>query len=192
MHKMLIEIPERIEAQRIYLRSYQARDGHWYYAMSQKNRAHLARYETENPSRSLQNEEDAEVLVRQFAAEWAARNCFFMGAFKREDDEFVCQIYIGPVNWDIPEFEIGFFVDKDHEGQGYVTEAVRAALDFIFKHLKAQRVRLECDDTNERSWRLAERCGMVREGHIRENKKNADGKLSGTLHYGLLKREYEA
>lgn len=191
MHKMLIEIPKRIEAERIYLRNYRAGDGGWYYAMSQNNREHLAQFETENPARSLQNEQDAEVLVRQFAVEWIARNYFFMGVFKKENDEFVCQVYIGPLNWELPEFEIGFFVDKDHEGQGYVTEAVKAALGMIFDHLNAHRVRLECDDTNQRSWRLAERCGMVREGHIRENKKNADGKITGTLHYGILKREFK-
>jgi RimJ/RimL family protein N-acetyltransferase len=189
---MLLEIPTRIEAERIYLRKYEAGDGPWYYAMSQKNRTHLARYESENVVMSIESEQDAEVVVRQLAAEWTARNCFFMGAFEKETDEFVAQIYIGPVNWSMPEFEIGFFVDKDHEGQGYVTEAVRAVLGFIFEHLKAHRVRMECDDTNERSWRVAERCGMVREGHFRENKKNADGNLSGTLWYGLLRREFDS
>ena len=192
MHKMLLEIPTRIEARRIYLRSYEAGDGQWYYAMSQRNRTHLARYEAENVVMSIESEQEAEVVVRELAVEWRARNCFFMGAFNRKTDEFVAQVYVGPVKWEVPEFEIGFFADKDHEGQGYVTEAVRAVMGFIFEQLKAHRVRMECDDTNERSWRVAERCGMVREGHIRENKKNADGKLSGTLHFGLLKREYEA
>ncbi len=61
-----------------------------------------------------------------------------------------------------------------------------------FEHLKAHRVRLERDDSNVRSYRVAERCGMVKEGHIRENKKNPDGTLSGTLHYGLLRSEFAA
>jgi ribosomal-protein-serine acetyltransferase len=192
VQKMLLEIPMRIEAERIYLRKYEAGDGRWYYDMSQRNRAHLARYESENPVMSIESEQDAEVVVRQFAGEWTARNCFFMGAFDRERDEFVAQVYIGPVNWNVPEFEIGFFVDKGHEGQGYVTEAVQAVLGFIFEHLKAHRVRMECDDTNERSWRVAERCGMVREGHFRENKKDEEGRRSGTLWFGLLRREFEA
>jgi aminoglycoside 6'-N-acetyltransferase len=188
----LLDIPSRIEAERIYLRRYEAGDGPWYYAMSQRNRRHLARYEAENVVMSIDSEEDAEVVVRELHAAWRARDCFFLGAFDRERDEFVAQVYVGPVNWDLPEFEIGFFADKDHEGQGYVTEAVRATLGFVFERLKAHRVRMECDDTNERSWRVAERCGLVREGHVRENKKNADGTLSGTLYYGLLRREFEA
>ena len=39
---------------------------------------------------------------------------------------------------------------------------------------------------------LAERCGMVREGYFRENKKNPDGSFSGTLHYGILSKELDA
>jgi len=192
MHKMLLEIPEHIETERIILRRYQAGDGPWFYAMSQRNRAHLARHEAENVVMSIQSEQEAEVVVRELAAAWVARDCFFMGAFDRETKAFVAQLYVGPVHWDVPEFEIGFFVDVDHEGQGYVTEAVRAVLGFIFRHLQAHRVRLECDDTNVRSRRVAERCGMVLEGHIRENKRSVDGTLSGTLHFGLLRREFEA
>jgi RimJ/RimL family protein N-acetyltransferase len=159
--------------------------------MSQKNRAHLARYESDNVVMSIQNEEDAEIVVRDLAAQWAARNCFFLGVFDKQTDEFVAQIYVGPVNWDLPELQIGYFVDKDHEGLGYVTEALQATLRFIFDHLQAHRVRLECDDANVRSYRVAERCGMVKEGHFRENKKNSDGTFSGTLHFGLLRSEFE-
>lgn len=191
MHKMLLQIPTHIEAKRIYLRCYEAGDGPWFYTMSQRNRDHLERYEAENFVRFIKSEQDAEVTVRELAAEWQARNSFFLGVFDRETDGFVAQIYIGPVSWDVPEFEIGFFVDKSHEGQGYVTEAAKAALGFIFEHLSAHRVRLECDDTNIRSRRVAERCGMIKEGHIRENHRNVDNSLSGTLHFGLLRKEYK-
>lgn len=50
---------------------------------------------------------------------------------------------------------------------------------------------MACDDTNERSQRVANRCGPVAEGHITENKRDANGRLSGTLGFGLLKREFE-
>lgn len=190
MHKKLLEIPERIEAERVYLRCYRAGDGQWFHAMSIKNRKHLKQYEADNVVMSIENELGAESLVRELAADWQARNCFFMGVFDKKTNEFVAQVYIGPVNWNVPEFEIGFFADVDHEGQGYVSEAVNAAVKFVFKHLKAHRIRMECDDTNQRSLRVAERCNFSKEGHIRENKMNPDGTLSGTVHFGLLKSEY--
>jgi RimJ/RimL family protein N-acetyltransferase len=192
MDKLLLDIPTRIETERLYLRCYQPGDGRWYYAMSQKNRSHLMRYESDNIAMGITSEEDAEIVVQDLAAAWAARTSFFLGAFDKQTSEFVAQIYVGPVNWDLPEFQLGYFVDKDHEGQGYVTEAVKATLRFIFEHLKAHRVHLECDDTNRRSYRVAERCGMVREGHFRENKRNSDGAFTGTLRYGLLRSEFEA
>jgi RimJ/RimL family protein N-acetyltransferase len=192
MHKMLLEVPTHIETERLYLRPFGPGDGEWYYAMSQRNRAHLMRYEAENVALSIRSAEEAEILVRELAVEWGVRDHLFWGAFEKASAAFVAQIYVGVVDWALPEFRIGYFADVDHEGQGYVTEAVKATLHIVFEHLKAHRVRIECDDTNERSCRVAERCGFVREGHFRENKKNADGIVSGTLYFGLLRAEFEA
>jgi RimJ/RimL family protein N-acetyltransferase len=194
VHKLLLEVPTQFETERLLLRCYQAGDGRWYYPVCQKNRGHLERYEADNVMMAIKTEEDAEIAVRDFAADWVARNCFFLGAFKKKAGgtavEFVGQVYVGPVNWSLPEFQIGYVADCDHEGRGYVTEAVRRTLRFVFERLKAHRVRLECDDTNTRSIRVAERCGFVREGHIRANKRTPDGSFSGTLHYGLLRDEF--
>lgn len=192
MHRLLLELPTRIETKRLYLRCYQAGDGPWYYLMSQKNKSHLARFETNNVVLSINKEEDAEISVRDFAVAWVARIAFLMGVFDQATHEFVAQIYIGVINWDLPEFELGYFADVDHQGQGYVTEAGEAALDFIFNRLEGQRVRLECDDLNTPSRRVAERLGMVQEGHIRENKRTNEGIVSGTCMFGMLRSEYMA
>ncbi len=190
MHPVPRDIPLRMETERLYLRCYAEGDGRWYYSMSLENRTHLSRYESENPVMAITNEREAEEVVRSFALQWAEGRNFFLGAFERTNDEFVAQVHVGLVSWDLPEFQIGYFVDKAHQGHGYVTEAVQAAMRVVFQHLNAYRVRLECDDTNERSIRVAEHCGMVREGHLRRNKRNKDGTISGTMIYGLLKSEF--
>ena len=186
---MPVQLPTRIETERLYLRCYGAGDGAWYHVMSQRNKPHLARYEAGNAVMTINSEEEAEAVVRDFAACWAAGDAFFMGVFRRDTQAFVAQIYVGVANRDLPELELGFFADVEHQGQGYVTEAAKAALRFAFEHLGAHRVRLRCDDTNMPSRRVAERCGMVREGHIRENKRSEDGSITGTLLYGLLRSE---
>ena len=190
MHRLLLTLPTQLESTRLRLRCYQAGDGPWYYTMSARNRTHLARYEAGNPALGIRSEEDAEVVIREFASYWVARTAFFFGAFRRDTGEFVAQIYVGPRDWSLPQFDLGYFVDVDHEGQGYVTEAAQVALHFAFHHLQAHRVALECDDTNRRSSSVAERCGFIREGHVREHKQNSDGTISGTLHYGLLRRDF--
>lgn len=187
MNRMLLEIPTSFETERLLLRCYRPGDGALYYAASRRNRSHLARYESGNVLMGVQSEEQAEIVVQELHAGWAARDSFFLGAFERATGDWVAQVYVGPTNWDLPEFEIGYVVDACHEGRGYINEAVRGTLRFLFEHLHARRVCLRCDDTNVRSRRVAERCGMVLEGHLRENKRNADGTITGTLCYGLLR-----
>jgi RimJ/RimL family protein N-acetyltransferase len=179
-----------IETERLCLRAYRVEDASWYHAMSLRNREHLRQFEAGNAAMSIQAETDAERVLAEFGVDWLAGRAFFLGAFERDTGEFVAQIYLGVHNRDLPEFEVGFFVDVGHEGRGYVSEAVRAVLAWLFRDLGAHRVRLECDDTNEGSARVAERCGFVREGHIRENHLWTDGAMTGTLHYGLLRTEF--
>jgi RimJ/RimL family protein N-acetyltransferase len=192
MNKMLLDIPTRIDIDRLIIRRYEPGDGPMYFAVGQTNRQHLQQFEAGNTVLSVKTEEEAEILIRELNVDWIARNSFFMGAFDKKTLEFIAQIYIGVVNWDLPEFEVGYFVDVDHQGKGFVTEAVKAALGFIFSYLKAQRVCLHTRDTNLPSQRVAERCGFILEGHIRENKRDAVGTVSGDLYYGLLKSEYNA
>jgi aminoglycoside 6'-N-acetyltransferase len=190
-HKLLLDIPSQFETERLLVRAYRAGDGAWYYPMIEKNREHLALYEAGNVGLTVTSEEKAEILLRDLAADFGARKSFFMGAFVKETDTFVAQLYIGAIDWDLPEFVIGFFADTDHEGRGYVTEMVKGALDFIFEHLQAHRIRLYCTDSNGRSFRVAERCGFVKEAHLRENKRLPDGTVQGTLIYGMLKRDFD-
>jgi len=185
-----LNFPVRVNTRRLYLRGYNTDDSSWYYLMSRRNRLHLARYELGNPVFSINNESDASRILAEFTRCWNAHEAFFMGAFLCATGEFVAQIYIGVVTWELPEFEIGYFAEVDHQGMGYVSEGVRGALNLCFSHLKAHRVRLETDDTNLRSIRVTEKCGFIREGHIRQNKLNQDGTIPGTLHYGLLRSEF--
>lgn len=65
--------------------------------------------------------------------------------------------------------DLGFALDADYQQQGYMTEAVRCVLDHGFNHLRLHRVWATADIENKPSWRLMERVGMQREGHLREN-----------------------
>lgn len=192
MNKLVLDLPTRIDTDRLYLRPYLAGDGAWYFQMSRRNRDHLRRFEAGNPLLDIEDEADAEGFVCSLANAWIAGEHRFLGAFVRDTNQFAAQIYIGRANLSVPEYRIGYFADVDHEGLGYVTEAVRACIGFIFEHLHAHRASLECDDSNVRSQRVAERCGMVREAHFRENRRWPDGTFTGTLHYGLLKSEWQA
>lgn len=85
------------------------------------------------------------------------------------------EIWTEPVDWDVSCFEIGWFIDKGLEGRGYAYEASLAGMGFIFDELEA---RATMDDTNVRSYLLAERLGFVRAQRV------------GELLYGILRSEH--
>lgn len=179
-----------IETVRLSIRPYRTEDASWYYTMSLRNKEHLARYESENSILSIMTEPDAEKTITEFVSLWDEGKYRLMGVFLKDTDEFVSQLYLEKSNDQLPEFIIGYIVDVEHVGNGYVTEAVSALVRKLFEEAGAHRIQIETDDTNSRSIGVAERCGFMREGHLRENKLAPDGSYTGTLYFGLLKEEY--
>ena len=188
---MITDLSIPIETTRLILRPYRIDDAVWYYKMSLRNKEHLARYESENPIMSIVTESDAEKTINEFISLWDEQKYRFLGVFLKDTDDYVAQIYLGKLDDQLPEFGIGYISDVEHEGNGYVSEAVAALVKALFEKTGAHRIQIETDDTNSRSIGVAERCGFVKEGHLRENKKNPDGTISGTLFFGLLRSEFQ-
>lgn len=184
-------LPERLDTDRLFLRPYRAEDADWYYTMALRNHAHLARHESANSIFEIHCEADAEKVLRDFGKHWLERTAFPLGIFLRDTEEFAGQIYLGVTNDALPALNLGFFADCAHTNQGYITEAARRALTFAFDDLGAHRVGLWCDDTNNPSRRVAERCGFRLEGHMREDKRHPDDVITGSLCFGLLRGEYQ-
>lgn len=184
-------LPIRFETERLVLRRYRESDAPTYYAMSLRNREHLREYESDNVAMTLESEAHTAETLRDLVAAWRSGSCYFIGGFDRSTGEFVAQVYVGPFDELPHEFILGYIVDREHEGRGYVTEAVRATVRLLFDELDAHRVRIHCADTNLRSIRVAERCGFEKEGHIHEAGARPGDGAPGTLIYGIVRSEYD-
>ena len=189
MHKMLLETPSKLETERLILRPYQKGDGNPYFSLLQHNRDHLK--EHVNEATTIKDKEQAEIRVRELAADWVSRTRFVMSIWEKVSGTYIGEIWIEPMKWDVPSFEIGWFLDKDYERKGFATEAVKISLTFLFEDLKAHKVVAKARETNVRSFKLAERCGFVKEGLLRDNARVGNTWV-GLLCYGMLRSEYEA
>ena len=191
MHKLLLDIPTRLETERLLIRKYAEGDGQGLYLLLERNdnRNRLAEHVDE--ATEIRTAVEAEIRIRQLAADWVARTRFVMGLWLKPSNEQVGQIWIEPRNWDVPSFELGWFLDSGFLGTGLATEAARRAIRFIFECLHAHKIIVITRDNNEKSHRLAQRLGFAREGHLRECSVK-DGLRWGLLHYGMLRNEYEA
>ena len=62
--------------------------------------------------------------------------------------------------------EIGWVLNPDHAGQGYMTEAATAVLEIAFNELGLHRVKAELDPRNVTSVALCKRLGMREEAYF--------------------------
>ena len=58
----------------------------------------------------------------------------------------------------------GYHLDKDHTGKGYMTEALKGAMAFVFDEYKLHRIEAFIVPDNEPSLNLVKRCGFHYEG----------------------------
>ena len=91
-----------------------------------------------------------------------------------------------PRNWEIPSFEVGYWLRKSGEGHGYVTEAVQLLVYFALMELQAQRVEIRCDERNTRSAAVARRLGFKQEALLRNHMIAPDGALRNTLIFSRI------
>jgi ribosomal-protein-alanine N-acetyltransferase len=95
----------------------------------------------------------------------------------------------------IRSWEIGYVFNPSFYGKGYATESCRRILDHAFNELNAHRVLAMCNPLNTSSWKLLERLGMRREGHLIKNiffKSNEHGEpiWNDTYEYAVLADEW--
>ena len=62
---------------------------------------------------------------------------------------------------------LGYKIDSEHAGKGYMTEALGRAVEFAFENLGLHRVEANIMPSNIRSQRVVERLGFSREGYSR-------------------------
>ncbi|MHA1906791.1 MAG: GNAT family N-acetyltransferase [Candidatus Thorarchaeota archaeon] len=189
MEPLLLEIAEELDSERIILRKYRKGDGIGFLEMFDRNDNREQLKESVSEAKEVKTEDDAEVRIRQMMVDWEARKRFVMTIWLKEKTTQIGQIWIEANRWDVPSFELGWFLDTGYWGKGYATEAAKRAMEFIFGNLNAHKIVVITRDYNERSYRLAERLGFVKEGHFREGRIE-EGKRYGILHYGMLKEEY--
>lgn len=127
-------------------------------------------------------------------------------AFRRSsDDSFwaVCikatnkligNIYLAKQDF-FDTWELGYVFNAKFHGKGYATEAAKALIDRVFKEENARRVIAMCNPLNIPSWKLLERLGLRREGHLIQNiyfkkDKNDNPIWADTYEYGILASEW--
>jgi ribosomal-protein-serine acetyltransferase len=99
---------------------------------------------------------------------------------------------VGLHHWEQPmkKAQIGYWVSKDFEGKGVITQCLIRFVDFLFEKIGLNKIEIHFIPANARSAKVAERLGCKIEGVIRQSYMR-NGKPEDIVITGLLKSEWK-
>jgi RimJ/RimL family protein N-acetyltransferase len=130
-------------------------------------------------------EDSLEWIAKQRAA-WIVRDTMGCAVIEAAAGRFLGGIGLMPRDWDIPAFEIGYWLRKSAEGHGYMTEACHLLTEYTMNELGAQRIEIQCDERNTHSANVARRLGYIQEGRLRNEMRAPDGVVRNTLVFSRI------
>lgn len=185
---VLYNLPDEIVRQRIFLRPYRPGDGAALWEAVEESREHLRPWLPWTDTYRTPN--DAEASARRFQARWILREDMVVGVWDRASGRFVGGAGLHPAEWDVPSFEIGYWLRVSAQGFGYITDAAQALCGLAFDTFSANRVFIRCDARNQRSANVARRLGFTHEATFRNEARNTAGELRDTLYFGLTPQQH--
>lgn len=110
---------------------------------------------------------------------------------EKESQTVIGDIGLHFIDTDNFQVEVGCTLSKTQHGKGFATEALKAAIDYVFRELNKHRITASIDPGNTASIQLFERLGFRKEGHFKESLW-IDGKWVDDIIYAILQREWMA
>lgn len=128
----------------------------------------------------IMSAQDYEARVREGQLKFLAREDLWMMLILKATDTIIGGSGLHRIDWNVPKFEIGYWVRTSYAAQGYITEAVNGITAFAFDTLGAKRVEIRCDVKNTRSMAVARRAGYTLEGTLQKDARDHFGALRDT------------
>ena len=116
---------------------------------------------------------------------------FFFTVCELGDDRFIGTVWLKDVDYWHGNGELAIFMDRDHIGKGFGTDAQRVLLAFAFTAVGLQRVWLTAYADNTRAIRSYEKLGFQREGLMRQSWRGPKG-LEDSVLMAILADEWRA
>lgn len=172
-----------IQTSRLQLKSYNESDAARLHQLIIRNIKRLS-LSFPNLTTLCSTPESTKAFIFLQRKEWMENARFSFGIYYQ--NSLVGHIFLKSIDWHVLKTEVGYFIDTDFEGQGIITEALMAVIDFAFNKMDLQKVFLRVIPGNEASARVALKCGFRKEGLLRKEFKTIGGVLLDVEYYGRL------
>ncbi|GEK58635.1 N-acetyltransferase [Marinococcus halophilus] len=92
------------------------------------------------------------------------------------------------IDWGNKKTSLGYWLGKEYEGRGLMTQAVQAFTKYAFNSMGLHRVEIRCAEENKKSRAVPEKLGFKMEGVLIESERLREGYVNQVV-YGLVNAE---
>ncbi len=113
--------------------------------------------------------EDTKYFLKSITKMYKRRELVDWGIVHKVEKKFIGTC--GFVEWSMTHSraEIGYALSRSYWGEGYMSEAVNAVIEFGFREMLLNRIEAKCKVSNIGSARVMEKVGMQLEGILRQH-----------------------
>ena len=140
-------------------------------------------------SSPLTDPHQAEQKIAEILAHYEKGDLFQLGIERKSDGQMIGTCTLHQIHVQNRRAEVGYALGRPYWGNGYMSEAMHALVDYAFRSMKLHRLEADIDPRNESSAKSLERLGFTREGLLRE-RWIVGGEVSDSALYGLLARQW--
>jgi ribosomal-protein-alanine N-acetyltransferase len=177
--------PVQLSTERLVLREFTAEDcGDLHQIESDPE---VARYQSFEPRTRAEMQAYLEGALVD--AQERPRRTYDLAVVLTTSNRLIGRCGLQVTDFDLREAQVWYTLHRSQWGQGYIPEALRALVDFGFTQLRLHRIVADCDPANRPSYRVLEKIGMRREGHLVENAW-LKGSWVDSVVYAILDREW--
>lgn len=175
-----------IETPRLLLRQFRIEDAkdmfdNW------AGREEVTRYMAWPPHQNVRMTRER---IEQWCAQYGNPAVYHWAIIFKDNGQAVGSVSVQALRERQLSCEIGYCLGNDYWNRGLMTEALRAALHFLFEKIGFRRVQGLHRENNPASGRVMEKAGMTYEGTLREFQCDRDGIWHSLCIYSVLRSEW--
>ena len=112
----------------------------------------------------------------------------------KESGKVIGMIDLEPdgLRYGVNSLVISYYLGEQYASKGYMTEALREMLRYVFEEIGSDVLAVRAFKDNEASGKLIEKLGFIYEGCIRRGVKGYQDIIYDDMIYSMLREEYEA
>lgn len=112
---------------------------------------------------------DAQIYISNATDMFNKQQKVVWAIYNKEQKNLVGIIRLYSINKEHHFADIGFELNRNYWGKGIISECLQTVLHFLFAKIQFKRIEAQTFVGNERSIKLLERLGFLREGRLRQN-----------------------